>query len=77
MAALAAVNLSASAELLEGFFFVRSGREAAAIVVIPALEVADAKLSLGVLLITGPLARFLFFDCESHDGLLAVRSPFC
>jgi hypothetical protein len=73
MAALAAVNLGAPAELLDGFFFVRSGSEAAAIVVIPTLEVADTELSLGVFLITGPLARFLLFDCESHRDLLAAR----
>jgi hypothetical protein len=72
MAALAAVNLSASAEFLEGFVFVSSGNETAAIVVIPALEVADAELSLGVFLVTGPLARFLLFDCESHGDLPAA-----
>jgi hypothetical protein len=69
MAALAAVNLGAPAELLDGFFFVRSGSETAAIVVIPTLEVADTELSLSVFLITGPLARFLFFDCETHGDL--------
>jgi hypothetical protein len=74
MASLAAVNLSTSAEFLDGFLLVRSGGETAAIIVIPALEVADAQLSLGVFLVTGPLARFLFFDFESHGDLRAVRS---
>jgi hypothetical protein len=73
MAALATVNLCAGAELLDSFRFVRCGRKTAAIVVIPALQVADAELSLGVFLITGPLARFLFFDGESHGDLLAFR----
>jgi hypothetical protein len=39
------------------------------IVVIPTLEVADAKLSLRVFLITSPLAGFLLFDFESHVAL--------
>jgi hypothetical protein len=73
MAALAAVNLGAWAEFLDSFLFVRRGGETAAIIIIPALQVADAELSLGVFLITGPLARFLVFDCERHGNLLAVR----
>jgi len=69
MAALASVNLGAWAEFLYSFLFVRRGGETSAIVVVPALQVADAELSLGVFLITGPLARFLFFDSESHGHL--------
>ena len=69
VATFAAVNLSAPAKLLDGVLFVRSGSETAPVVVIPALKVADAELSLGVFLITGPLARFLFFDGKSHGDL--------
>jgi hypothetical protein len=76
MAALAAINLGAWAEFLDSFLFLRRGGETVAIVVIPALQVADAELSLGVFLITGPLARFLFFNCESHGDLLALVPPF-
>jgi hypothetical protein len=76
MAALAAVNLGAWAKFLDSFLFVRRGGETAAIVVIPAFQVADAELSLGVFLITGPLARFFFLDCERHGHLLAARLRF-
>jgi len=65
-ATLAAVNLRGSAERLDGFLFLRAGKETMRIVVIPTLEVADAKLSLRVFLITSPLAGFLLFDFESH-----------
>jgi hypothetical protein len=68
-ATLATVNLRCSAEGLDGFLFLRRGRETVRVVVIPPLEVADAKLSLGVFLITSPLARFLLFDFESHVTL--------
>jgi hypothetical protein len=70
MATLAAINLGAWAEFLHGFLFVRCGSETAAIVVIPTLEVADAKLSLRVFLVTSPLPRFLLFDFESHSSPL-------
>jgi len=73
MAALAAVNLGAWAKILDSFLFVRRGGETVAIVVIPPLQVAHTELALGVFLITGPLARFLLFDCESHRDLLAAR----
>jgi hypothetical protein len=66
VATFATVNLRGSAERLDGFLFLRGGRETVRIVVIPTLEVADAKLSLRVFLITSPLAGFLLFDFESH-----------
>jgi hypothetical protein len=73
-ATLATVNFRGSAERLDGFLFLRRGREAVRIVVIPSLEVADAKLSLGVFLVTSPLAGFLLFDFESHVTLVGIDS---
>jgi hypothetical protein len=69
VATLATINLRCFAERLDGFLFRRGGRETVRIVVIPTLEVADAKLSLRVFLITSPLAGFLLFDFESHVAL--------
>jgi hypothetical protein len=69
VAALATVNLRCSTELLDGLLFLRGGRKTVRIVVIPTLEVAEAKLSLRVFLITSPLAGFLLFDFESHVTL--------
>jgi hypothetical protein len=69
VAPLATVNLRCSAERFDGFLFLRSGMEAVRSVVIPTLEVPHAKLSLGVFLITSPLAGFLLFDFESHVTL--------
>jgi hypothetical protein len=73
-ATLATINLRGSAKRLDGFLFLRSGRETMRIVVIPPLEVAHAKLSLGVFLITSPLAGSLLFDFESHVTLVGIDS---
>jgi hypothetical protein len=73
-ATLATVNLCGSAERLDSFLFFRTGRETMRIVVIPALEVADAKLSLHVFLITSPLSGSLLFDLESHVTLVGIDS---
>ena len=42
VATLAAVNLRGSAERLDGFLFLRAGKETVRIVIIPTLEVAEA-----------------------------------
>jgi hypothetical protein len=73
-ATLATVNLRGSAERLDGFLFLRRGREPVRIVVIPPLEVAHAKLSLRVFLITRPLAGSFLFDFESHVTLVGIDS---
>jgi hypothetical protein len=73
-ATLATVNLRGSAERLDSFLFFRGGRETMRIVVIPPLQVADAKLSLRVFLITGPLAGSLLFDFESHITPVGIDS---
>jgi hypothetical protein len=73
-ATLATINLRGSAERLDGFLFLRGGRETVRIVVIPTLEVANAKLSLRVFLVTSPLAGFLLFDFESHVTPPAIDS---
>jgi hypothetical protein len=74
VATLATVNFRYSAERLDGFLFLRRGRETVRIIVIPTLEVAHAKLSLRVFLITSPLAGFLLFDFESHVTPLGIDS---
>jgi hypothetical protein len=66
VATLATVDLRDFAELFDGFLFLRVSIKSMRIVVIPPLEVAQAKLPLRVFLITGPLARFLLFHSESH-----------
>jgi len=66
VATLAAVYLPVFAELLDSLFFRRGVKDSVRIVVIPALEVAQAKLPLLVFHVTCPLAGFLLFDYESH-----------
>jgi len=66
VATFATVNLCRSPERLERFFLLPRRRETMRIVVIPTLEVADAKLSLRVFLITSSLAGLLLFDLDSH-----------
>jgi len=66
VATFATVNLCRSPEHLESFFLLRRGRETVRIVVIPTLEVANAKLALRVFLITSSLAGLLLFDFQSH-----------
>jgi hypothetical protein len=73
-ATLAAVNLRGPAKRLDGFLFLGGGRETMWLVVIPTLKVAHAKLSLGVFLVTSPLAGSLLFDFESHAASLAIDS---
>jgi hypothetical protein len=66
MATLATVKLRSSAEFFDGFLVLGRGKEAVRIVVIPAFNVAQAKLSLRVFLVTSPLAGLLLFDLERH-----------
>jgi hypothetical protein len=66
VATLTTIDFRCSAERLDGFLFLRRGRETVRIVVIPSLEVAEAKLSFCVVLITSSLAGLLLFDFESH-----------
>ena len=58
VAALAAVDFDVFAHLLNDIFARR----------VPAFEMPDAKLSLGVFLIAGPLARFLLFDLDGFSA---------
>jgi hypothetical protein len=74
VATLATVNLRCSAKGFDGLLFLRRGKKTVRIVVIPTLEVAHAKLSLRVFLITGALARFLLFDLERHVTLVGIDS---
>jgi hypothetical protein len=65
MATLTTVDFRPFTEFLDGFLFLRCGRETVWSVVVPTLEVPEAKLPFRVFFITGSLARFLLFDFQS------------
>ena len=68
VAALTPVDFSILAELLEGRCLFIARRQPDRVVVVPTLQMPQAKLALGVLYITGALPRLLFPDGQGSSG---------
>jgi hypothetical protein len=77
MAAFAAVKLGVFAEFLLGLFLLSTEGESQRMVVVPTLQVSNAKLAFGILLITGALAGLFVFNLQcfsAHGGTLFPKN---
>jgi hypothetical protein len=75
MTSLAAINLDRVAKLLASRFLLRAKGLPQRVKVIPALEVTQAKLTLGILFGTGTLAGIFVFDSQRRRAHKSAPEP--